>query len=185
MPKNLQKACENQCFWAHGGSRDGSNMASWPLQPTAEASWSNLPATWRTRWQLAGNLAELGPNCGGFRGGLGDVWGGLGGFGRVPGGSWKSFGQVSAGSRREDEDQIALRRDLEPSWRILGPSWGELGAILGRLGAILGHLGAVLGPSWGRLGAILGHIGGILGPSWAILSDLKAKRRCAQKPTKT
>ena len=34
-----------------------------------------MPATWRTRWQLAGNLAKLGPNWGG----LGGVWGGLGG----------------------------------------------------------------------------------------------------------
>ena len=113
---------------------------------------------------------------------LGEV---LGGPGRVPGGSSKSFGQVSAGSRREDEDKIAMRRDLEPFWHPLGPSWGELGAILGRLGAILGQLGAVLGPSWGRLGAILGHLGAILGPAWAILSDLKGKKRYAQKPTKT
>ena len=116
MPKNLQKPNENQCFWAHGGSRDGSNMASWPLQPTAEASWSNLPATWRTRWQLAGNLAELGPNCGGFRSGLGDVWGGLG---RVWGGLGESLGHLGA---------------------VLGPSWARLGAIVGHLGAILGDL---------------------------------------------
>ena len=86
------------------------------FQPTAEASWSNLPATWRTRWQLAGNLAELGPNCGGFRGGLGDVWGGLG---RVWGGLGESLGHLGA---------------------VLGPSWACLGAVLGHLGAVLGDL---------------------------------------------
>ena len=81
----------------------------------------------------------------------------------VPGGPGRVLEELWAGSRREDEDKIAMRRDLEPSWRLLGPSWGELGAILGHLGAILGHLGAVLEPSWGRLGAILGHLGAILG----------------------
>ena len=117
----------------------------------------------------------------GVLGGPGRSWGGLGGSGAVPGGSSKSFGQVSAGSRREDEDKIAIRRDLELSWRLLGPSWGELGAFLGRLCAIgptWGGLGAILGPSWRHLGPSWGH----LGRSRAILKRKSDMPQNLQKP---
>ena len=84
---------------------------------------------------------------------------------------------------------------------ILEPPWSHLGAILGHLGAILGHVKSARVDSinappkhcsfvhleniLGHHGAILGHLGAILGPSWAISSDLKAKRRYAQKHTTT
>ena len=74
---------------------------------------------------------------------------------------------------------------LRRSWGSLGRSWGSLGRSCGGVWGALGRIWGVMGRSWGHLGPVLAPSWAILGPSWAILSDLEAKRRYTQKPSKT
>ena len=66
-----------QRFWAHGGSRDGSKMASWPtsahLGGILEQLAGNMADKMATCRQLGRTWAELGRPWGG----LGRSWGGL------------------------------------------------------------------------------------------------------------
>ena len=82
MPKNLQKPKENQAFWAHGGSRDGSNMASWPIS-------AHLGGILE---QLAGNMADKMATCRQ----LGRTWAELGRSWEVLGRSWEGLGGLGA-----------------------------------------------------------------------------------------
>ena len=145
------------------GHPNWPNMAPrWP----PDGPWEPLGGLLGGSWEPPGGL--LGASCGllgASWGPLGRLLGPLGGF---LGASWRHLGPSAGGPLSKAkiiEFKLPLRCDWEPSWGcVLGQSWGPLGALLG--------------PSWGHLGAILGL-------SWAILPDLTAKERDAQKQTTT